>query len=290
MREEQLIRSFVAAAEGPEDELAPAALLLGRIDYPRLDVSRYLDHLDALGADARARLTFEAAPSDPRDRIATLNSFLFEELGFAGNRDEYEDPRNSFLNQVLERRTGIPISLAVVYIEVARRAGLRIQGVNFPGHFLLRYTHAPGSRGKDLIIDAFNGGALLSERDCRELLREQVGEDVPFHRQLLAPARKRQILFRMLGNLKRVYVKLRSFPQARGVTGLMLALEPDSVADLRDRGLLSYHLQDFSAALHDLEMYLRLTARTDPDPQNREEFDQIWEHVKALRRRVASFN
>jgi regulator of sirC expression with transglutaminase-like and TPR domain len=289
------LRDFADAAGRADADLASAALVIPRLEYPRLDPAPYLAQLDEMGRTARARLAALPAALDTAERVAALNSYIFEELGFTGNRDQYEDPRNSFLNEVLTRRTGIPITLALVYIEVARRAGLSIEGVNFPGHFLVRCPGAQGTglhdpRARDLIIDAFHGGAILSERDCRQLLERHVGEEAAFDPALLVPATKTQILLRMLLNLKRIYVRMRSFPQARDVTELLLSIDPSALAELRDRGLLAYHLNDFSAALRDLQTYLRLSSGTDVDEEGKEEHEQLWEHVKTLRRRVASLN
>lgn len=289
------------ALNAPGAELGPAALTIARIEYPALDIQRYLDRLDEMGTRASRRL--EGTTLSSSDTIATLNQYLYEEEGFGGNRDQYDDPRNSFLNEVLDRRTGIPITLAVVYLEVARRAGLSITGVNFPGHFLLR---APGGlAGDDLIIDPFHGGALLSEFDCRQLLRNHVGDEAAFDRSLLAPATRHDIVVRMLVNLKRLYVRMRSFPQARFVSTLLLTADPSAVHELRDRGLLAYHLEDFSSALRDLEEYLRLSpghpteelefdiAEEGAESEGRQAEDdttRVLDHVKALRRRVAGFN
>jgi regulator of sirC expression with transglutaminase-like and TPR domain len=225
-------------------------------------------------------------------RVEALNSYLFNELGFFGNREQYDDPRNSCLNEVLDRRTGIPISLALVYIEIARRAGLRAEGINFPGHFLVRvldnfHTDDPGD---GLIVDPFHGGAILNEHDCRALLQRHLGDDTPFEPHLLARATRRQILVRMLLNLKRIYVRWRSFPQARMITDLLLAISPASLSELRDRGLLAYHMNDFPAALKDLEEYLKMSRLVENDEEQKREAAQVWEHVKALRRRVASMN
>ena len=232
--------------------------------------------------------------SDPLRRIETLNTYLFLEKGFAGNKDRYDDLRNSFLNEVLDRRTGIPITLALVYIEVARRAGLPVDGVNFPGHFLLRMRRLADSTGEadtDLIVDPFRGGAILSETDCRHLLREHAGDQAIFDPRLLIRATKQQILIRMLVNLKRVYLRMRSFPQSRAITALLLALDPSAIAELRDRGLLAYRLNDFGGALRDLEAYLRFRSHgTGETADDDEERAEIWEHVKTLRRRVASLN
>lgn len=313
---EALTSDFLRVATSPDPDLAVPGLVIARIEYPRLDPAPYLAQLDRMGAEVGDRLA-RAGRLSPLDRLGVLNAYLFGELGFSGNRERYDDPRNSFLNQVLERRTGIPISLAVVYIEVARRAGVPVQGVSFPGHFLLRAPlgrrRSGGTRPAVAILDPFHRGAVLSERDCRRLLREQVGEEAVFDRRLLAPATKLEILTRMLVNLKRTYVRYRSFPQAYAVTELLLALDPSAATELRDRGLLAYHLNDYAAALRDLEAYLRLTARREsdevaPEPDTaaaegegevgeggaespaRREQAQIWEHVKALRRRLASFN
>ena len=206
---------------------------------------------------------------------------------------------------MLERRTGIPLTLAVVYLEVARRAGVRVSGVNFPGHFLLRAPLDRGVSGLDegefVIVDPFHGGARLSESECRELLRQHVGEAAAYDSHLLVPATRHDIVVRMLVNLKRLYVRMRSFPHARFISDLLVTADPSALTELRDRGLLAYHLEDFAAALRDLEAYLRLSPRTLPqenteptDSENRDEAQQenaqIWEHVKTLRKRVAGLN
>ena len=273
--------------------------MIARVEYPNIDAAPYLDRLDVLGREARLRVA-AATPAhhmtppgiDPEHyaRVMALNDYLFGELHFVGNDTRYEDPRNSCLNQVLDRRTGIPITLALLYMEVARRAGVHAEGINFPGHFLLRCPARPEhAYGHDLIIDAYHGGALLSEDELLRRYRQtEDGEEIA--PRLLAHASKPQILARMLVNLKRIYVKMQSFPQARAVTDMLIGVNPSAIDELRDRGLLAFHLNDFSAALRDLQAYLQLSAKTDPDPEEREEHDQIWEQVKTLRRRIASLN
>ena len=225
-------------------------------------------------------------------RVDALNKYLFNELGFSGNREHYDDPRNSCLNQVLDKRTGIPISLALIYIEVGRRAGVRVEGVNFPGHFLVRALQDLHTDDPDegLIIDPFHGGAILNEPDCRTLLQRHMGDDAAFSPSLLARATRRQILVRMLLNLKRLYVRMRSFPQARQVTDVLLALQPTSLSELRDRGLLAYHMNDVFHALKDLEQYLKMARLVEQDEEQRKETEQVWDHVKTLRRRAAQLN
>jgi regulator of sirC expression with transglutaminase-like and TPR domain len=304
---EQLIKSFTRVALSPDPDLAIGALMIARVEYRKLDAGPYLDLLDSLGREA-ARRVEAARPGHGGDppahvdpvtyaRVTALNDYLFKEQRFVGNDVQYEDPRNSFLNEVLDRRTGIPVTLALVYMEVARRAGIVVEGINMPGHFLVRCPARRGSRlmgredplDRDLIIDAHHG-AFLTEDARSELLRRHAGEEAVWDVHLLGHATKPQILARVLLNLKRVYVGMYSFPQARDMTELLLAVDPSAATELRDRGLLAYHLNDFSAALRDLQTYLQMVGKTDLDEDERKEHAQIWEHVKSLRRRVASLN
>ncbi|MGH9374203.1 MAG: SirB1 family protein [Vicinamibacterales bacterium] len=304
-RSRQVAADLERAMNAPGEDLAPAALAIARVEYPSLDAGGYLDALERMGDAAATRVTRAGARG--QDAIQVLNEYLYDEQRFTGNRQRYDDPRNSFLNEVLNRRTGIPISLAVVYLEIARRAGVHVSGVNFPGHFLLRAAdeQARLQYGSDfLIVDPFHGGALLSEIDCREMLRQHVGAEAAFDRDLLTPATRHEIVVRMLVNLKRLYVRMRSFPQARFVADLLLTVDPSAVSELRDRGLLAYHLEDFGAALRDLENYLRhlprysddqavLAILSNDEPAAAEGDDdgtQVWEHIKNLRKRVAGFN
>ncbi len=302
-----LLDGFTKVARSPEPDLAAAALMIARVEYPKLDARPYLELLDRLGREAAERVADapEASPDMPDQvdpivyaRVAALNEYLFKDQKFVGNEARYEDPRNSFLNEVLERRTGIPISLALVYLEVARRAGIVAEGINFPGHFLVRCPTTRGARGpfeglhaRDLIVDAFHGGAFLSEAACMSLLRRHTGDDAVWDQaEISSGATKPQILGRMLLNLKRLYVRMFSFPQARDITEMLLVVDPSAVDELRDRGLLAYHLNDFSGALRDLQSYLKFSSRMGLDDEGRDEQEQIWEHVKMLRRRVASLN
>jgi regulator of sirC expression with transglutaminase-like and TPR domain len=266
-------------------DLARAALVIARVEQPSLDAAPSLDVLDRLGARAARRLE-RLRDRSAQGRVAALNALLFEDEGFAANRAHYDDFRNSLLNVVLERRRGIPITLALVYMEVARRAGVTINGIAFPGHFLLQVPDEQA--GDDLILDPFGGGVALDDGDCRQLLARHLGDDAPFDPAYLRPCSARLMLARILNNLKRTYLGQRSFPHARLVTDLMLAVDPTMLWELRDRGLLAYHLDDFPAALRDLEDYRKLHAWADG--ADAAERDQVWEHIKTLKRRVASLN
>ncbi|MEZ5291407.1 MAG: transglutaminase-like domain-containing protein [Vicinamibacterales bacterium] len=290
---QSIARALDDADARPAPDLAPGALVIAGIEYPRLEPPPYLARMEELGAAALAKVAAGAGAEGPlHARVEAVNAYLFGEQGFQGNRDRYADVRNSCLNQVLDRRTGIPITLSVIYMDVARRAGLRAEGINFPGHFLVRVKDAAGpdpAKDAGLIVDPFNEGAILTEQDCRGLLARH-DDSMSFSPDLLSRATRRQVFVRMLVNLKRLYVQSRSFPQARAVSEALLTLTPSSLSELRDRGLLSYHLHDYAAALRDLEEYLRLLTLTDKGEEEREETAQVWDHVKTLRRRVASLN
>jgi regulator of sirC expression with transglutaminase-like and TPR domain len=277
------LRSIVAS--DPID-LARAALVIAKLEYPGLDPAPSLARLRELG-DRAAHATKPMRGAPARDVLATISHELYEKEGFAGNSAHYEDFRNSLLNVVLERRLGIPITLALVFMEVARQADVDVQGVGFPGRFLLRATDA-GTDRRPLILDPFDRGRELGELDCRALLTELMGDESEYSSDLLRPCTPRHMLARMLNNLKRTYVEMRSFPQAYAATDMILAVDPTLLSELRDRGLLAYHLDNFPAALRDLEDYLRLNSWSDDS--DRKERNEIWNHIKNLRRRVAGLN
>src|SRR2546428_14191998 len=204
-------KAFAALLALPDDaiDLGHASLLIAREEYPELDVGRYLVRLDEMAGEILRRMKGgEGAAS----QIAHLNRLLFEEMGFRGNREEYNDPRNSFLNDVLDRRVGIPISLSTVYIEVGRRIGCPLAGVSFPGHFLVR-TVGWGDK-EDILIDPFNRGRILTAEECRRRIEETYQGQLEFRPEFLRRARTREILDRMLNNLKQIYQGERDYHRA----------------------------------------------------------------------------
>ena len=238
-------------------DLARACLMVAQDAYPALDVGRYLAELDRMGARLR---TEHPEATAVEDKIIALNQFLFEELGYSGNADDYYDPRNSYLNDVMDRRTGIPITLSVIYMETGRRMGLPVEGVSFPGHFLVR---VPMRRGM-LVIDPFAGGVPLSEDDLRARLKRVVPraatgrispEDLPLD-TFLEPASNRQVLARLLRNLKGIWREKDEPQRLLAVLDRILVVSPDSHDDLRDRGLLYERLECWRPALQDLRDYL----------------------------------
>ncbi len=247
------------ARDEAEIDLARACLLIAADAYPGLDVDGYLGEIERLAARLRGRL---APGGGTEERVLALNEFLFDDLGFSGNAGNYYDPRNSFLNEVLDRRTGIPITLSVLYLELGRRIGLELEGVSFPGHFLVRLR----VRGAMLVLDPFSGGEALSETDLRERLQRVIPEGaaggVPVDAlpldPFLEPANKRQILARLLRNLKGIYREADKPQRLLEVLNRMLVVSPEAHGELRERGLLYHKLECYRAALKDLQEYTAL--------------------------------
>jgi regulator of sirC expression with transglutaminase-like and TPR domain len=248
---EEARREFLALASREPVSLARGALLIAKEEYPELSVDQYISRLNEL---AREASPWVVAGANTVERVQNLSQFLFEHSHFAGNRTSYGDPRNSFLNDVLERKLGIPISLSVVYLEIGRRNGLRLEGVAFPGHFLVK---AIDERG-ELIIDPFNEGAILNIEQLRARLNQVYGQPVDLHPAMLRAATPRQILTRMLRNLKNVYVAASDWTRAMSALDRILILEPRSIEDLLERAKLYEMLECFQAALDDLQSFLSI--------------------------------
>jgi regulator of sirC expression with transglutaminase-like and TPR domain len=246
---------LTALLERPEDSicLAEAALLVAEAQYPGLDIENYLARIDGFARELRERLGDEAGHTE---RLGALNQYLFQELGFAPDTDNYYDPRNSFLNEVLERRRGIPLSLSIVYIAVGRRLGLDLRGVSFPGHFLVK---CPVDGGM-VVLDPYHGGASLSLEDLQKRLREVRGGEVSraILSEMLVSAAPREVMVRMLRNLKSIYLKAQQLNDALAVLEWLVPLAPGDHEEVRDRGVVYQELECFRAALADFERYVAL--------------------------------
>ena len=238
-------------------DLAQACLMIAQDAYPGLNIERYLAEIERMALRLRGATPQNASVEE---RVVALNQFLFGDLGYRGNTDEYYDPRNSYLNEVIDRKTGIPITLAVLYMEIGRRVGLPLQGVSFPGHFLVRMR----LRGGTLVLDPFAGGAPQSEDDLRERLKRVIPKgaagnvplaDLPLE-QFLEPATNRQILARVLRNLKGIYRETDKPERMLEVLNRMLVVVPDATGELRARGFLYQRLVCYRAALKDLSDYV----------------------------------
>lgn len=249
----QRLRELMARRE-QDISLAEAALVIAQDEYPDLDVASYLRRLDAMADEVRRRLFRGAAAGDV---ILALNQYLFEEEGFSGNTLDYYDPRNSFLNDVLERKLGIPLTLSIVYLEVGIRVGLPLCGVSFPGHFLVKCVLSEGEK----VLDPYAEGKTLDVAELRGYLRRVYHEEIPDSEilaELLEPADKKEILARLLRNLKGIYLNANNLARALSVVDQILVVTPDVPPDVRDRGLLYLKLECFRAALADFQRYLQL--------------------------------
>jgi regulator of sirC expression with transglutaminase-like and TPR domain len=245
---------FYHEVHQPEDHvgLARAALFVAQEEYPDLDPDEYLNALDTMAAEIEERLPPERYPLRV---VRTINQYLYDELGFSGNVQEYYDPRNSYLNQVVERRTGIPITLSLVYLEIARRLDFAMVGIGMPGHFLIRPDHSD----MQIFVDAFNQGEVLFEEDCQQRLNQLYGRDVPMRPEFFAAVSPHQFLVRMLTNLKMIYLNQGEWQKALAAIERILIVFPDAAGELRDRGLLYYQTGRWIEASDDLERYLDST-------------------------------
>jgi regulator of sirC expression with transglutaminase-like and TPR domain len=261
--------------EDDEIDLVRAALVIARTQYPDLDIEGYAARVEQL-----ARRVAALVPDPhPQFALTALNRVLFEGMNLRGNRDDYYDPRNSFLNDVLDRGLGIPITLSIVYMEVAKRVGFSLSGVGMPGHFLLKYYED----GREKLIDCFNRGDILTRQDCQSRLDEIYSGEMTLRPEFLHPINRRQILMRMLNNLKAVYLSTRNFRKALPIADLILVIFPRSPEDVKQRALLRYSMGLHGLAAEDLNEYLRIS----PDASDAEEIRQM---ALSIRRMLVLMN
>ncbi|MEH2059578.1 MAG: SirB1 family protein [Nostoc sp.] len=230
-------------------DLAKAALYIALEEYPNLDPEEYLNALDTMAWELQERL-----PSSryPLRIVQSINQYLYDDLKFSGNKIDYYDPRNSFFNDVIDRRLGIPITLALVYLEVARRIDFPMVGVGMPGHFLIR----PDIPDIEIFVDAFNGGEIIFAQDCEERLSQLYQQAVMLQPEFLAVVGNRQFLARMLTNLKFIYMKQQELEKTLAAIERILLLFPGLTLEMRDRGLIYYQLGYYPQAVDDLQNYL----------------------------------
>ena len=259
----------------PEDDidLARAALLIAAEDEPGLDVDAEIARLESWARELNGRL-------DPQwnslQRLARLRTFMFEELGFKGDVQNYYSPQNSRLHSVMSRRLGIPLTLSIVFMELGWRIGVPFVGVGFPGHFLVRLTGEPG----DLLLDPFDHGTSVHEEDCRRMIETSTGGTVQFDERMIRSIGKRDMIARLLYNLKVACLKIGDDQRALSAIDRLLLLHPDDAVEHRDRGMLHYKLDQYRPARADLRAYLKLR----PDALDKEVIDR---HLSAIEMMLA---
>jgi regulator of sirC expression with transglutaminase-like and TPR domain len=266
--------SDVVRRPDPEIDLARGALEIARVEHPELAPAPHLAQLDALAARSRA-----ARVDDPLKALHRLREFLFEDEGFNGNVQNYYDPRNSCLNDVISRKLGIPITLAVIMMEVGRRVGLPIAGVGLPGHFVVRADVG----AEPMLLDPFDGGALLTHERAADLVARALGHRVTLTEEHLTPVSKQQILVRMLTNLKGIYTSSRQWPRALAVFERLLIIDERCVAHVRDRGTVLVKLGELHRGVADWEHYLRSCPDAD-------DADRVKQHLRQVRQRLSALN
>lgn len=250
---------FIRAVETDDFDLAHVALMIAAEEYPQLEAAPYLQRLDFYAERVKDRLANESAAPV---LLSEISKVLFEEEAFKGNTESYYDPRNSYLNDVLDRRLGIPITLSIIYLEVGWRLGLPLEGVNFPGHFLVRYQ----GEALRLLVDPFQGGMIRFEDEAQDLLDRVYGGTVKLQSDYLRGADKRDVLVRLLANLKTIHLNTRDDERALAAAERILILRPDSAEDVRDRGMLLARRGRVAEAVAELEHYL-LVQPAAPDAQ-----------------------
>ena len=272
---------FAQMMQQPEEaiDLAEAALLVAGAEYPELEINVYLEQLEYHTEAVRQRV---AGNPSPDYIVRKMNEYLFTEQGFEGNMDDYYNPKNSFLNEVLDRRLGVPISLSLIYMEIGQRLGVPLEGISFPGHFLVKF----GDEAEAVVIDPFMKGIMLDNDDLEHRLDEiydDPTESRPPLYDLLQPAQKKDILLRLLRNLKAVYYQSEEFEKALIISEMIFDVVPDCPIEVRDRGSIYLQLECFRAALADYRSYLTLSPESGDG-------EQIRAQLLCLQRQVAFLN
>lgn len=252
---QRLIASDSADTVGGDFDLATGALLVASTDDPNVDIDGCRANLDRMAEAARARTPSEAGPLEELNAITDL---LFGVIGFAGNRDDYYDPNNSYLHQVLERRLGIPITLSLLSIEVGRRAGVPVLGIGMPGHFLVRHRDE-----QNYFVDAFNGGVLMNRDECGAVLRQAAGDDARLEEHHLNPVTPREILARVLRNLKAIYWDREEFDRCITTIGALMAVLPDRPEEQRDRAVVHLKAGNHQQSADDFAAYIEAAPHAD---------------------------
>lgn len=249
--------------------LGLAALYIAQQEYPNLDIEEYLNAFDTMAQEVKERLPDSYYPLKI---IQTINQYLFEDLGFQGNTTDYYDSRNSFLNEVIDRRTGIPITLSIVYLEIAKRIDFPMVGIGMPGHFIIR----PNFEEAGIFVDVFNQGEILFEQDCEQRLEQVYQQPVKLQPHFLEPVTNKQILVRMLTNLKYIYLNRKQLSKAISIIEQILIMLPYHPLELRDKGLIYYQLGQWEKASQDLGFYLALL----PDAQDATAIRKLLENIE----------
>lgn len=276
METEKAWSALAAVVQSPEEEidLDQTALILASTEYPELDITQETAVLDSLAAGAARRL---GDLRDPLSSVNTLSEYLFDEVGFRGNQNTYYDPRNSYLNEVLARRLGIPITLSLIYIETGRRLNIPLLGVGMPGHFVVRHRDL-----EDLLVDPFHGGILLTEKECADRVNQATQNEIVWNQRYLSPISNRDFITRMVRNLKSAYFNRQDYDRTLRVIDWLLLVQPEVVQERRDRGIVNYQIGNYTQALNDLRFYIA----SSPCPEDLETIQGLIVRIEGLTKKL----
>jgi len=259
--------SFV---KNPNFNLIEKCLKFAQIlEYPDLDVEEYIQKINRIGISLKESIN---DVKNPTYLISMLNEHLFENLGFSGDDNDYYNPKHNFLNEVIDKKLGLPITISILYVEVAKFIGLDLKIVGFPSHILVKYN-------EEIILDPFHDGNLLDRDDLQGILDTNFNEQLKFQPEFLDEIESEQILLRMTRNLKNSYVQSFVYDKALRCTNMVLAIEPDSPEDIRDKGILEERLQNSETALKYLNKYLEINP-------NAEDIDFILEMIRSIKQKI----
>ncbi len=289
--QQRAFRAFEALVSGGDAsiDLSLAALLIACTEYPDLNIAHYMAQLDALALRVRSLLDMPApdsADSPPPssenhllDVIVAMNEVLFQQEHFHGNTEDYYNPANSFLNEVLERHTGLPITLSLLFIEVGKRVGVQFDGIGLPYHFVVGCLLPEGR----IYIDPFEAGRIYSAQECRERVRRMLKDEGKMYDQWFEPVSRRHLLARLLNNLKHIYITKEDYERALSICDRLVLLLPRSPLERRDRGAVHFQLKHYARALRDLSTYTELAPHAA-------DTDEIRQQIKTLRQIIAMMN
>ena len=266
-----IVAEWSLFAKNPNYSLIEKCLKLAQIlEYPDLDISQYIKKLNDIGSSLKLAISQN---DNPTYRISILNEHLFVHHGFKGDTDDYYNPKNNFLNAVLDKKSGIPITLSIIYVEIAKHIGLDLHIAGFPSHVVVKY-------GEEMVFDPFKGGKLLSIEDLEEILYQNYGDEVEFLPEFLDDITPEQILVRMTRNLKNSYAQSYAYDMAMRCINMVLALEPDSPEEIRDKGILQERLLNYNESLELLNKYLEINP-------NAEDVDFVLDLIKSVREKIS---
>jgi regulator of sirC expression with transglutaminase-like and TPR domain len=267
-------QQFYQEVRQPDEQISleKAALYIAQEEYPDLDVDEYLNALDTMASEIQERLPQDAYPLRI---LRTINQYLYEDLKFTGNIDDYYDPRNSFLNDVIDRRTGIPITLSLVYLSIAQRLDFPMVGIGMPAHFIIR----PAVEDMEIFVDSFHNGEIMFAQDCEARLSQIYGQPVEMQPEFLEAVAPKHFLFRMLTNLKVIYLHRNEIENCLGVIERLLILFPEAPYELRDRGIIYFQANRWIEARQDLEAYLDLVPQARDQAVIQQLLDRISQNV-----------